>query len=113
LGQQYLDNPQPGYRFDWNGIAPRIQVDWQVKDTLHIHAGGGITTIPPNIWQDNFLTGAVPFVIYPHVTAAPRAPILYGFQITSTQLPLSTRPPARTSSPAARPTPSRPIRFLT
>jgi hypothetical protein len=58
-----------------------------VKDTLHIHAGGGITTIPPNIWQDNFLTGAVPFVIYPRISAAPGAPILYGFQITSAELP--------------------------
>jgi hypothetical protein len=86
-GQQYVDNPQPGYRFDWGGVAPRVQVDWQVKDTFHIHAGGGITTIPPNIWQDNFLTGAVPFVIYPHVAAAVGAPILYGFQITSAQLP--------------------------
>ena len=85
--QQYLDNPQPGYRFNWNGIAPRVQVEWRIKDTLHIHAGGGLTTIPPNIWQDNFLTGAVPFVIYPHVTAAAGAPVLYGFQITSAQLP--------------------------
>jgi hypothetical protein len=85
--QEYLDNPQPGYRFDWGGVAPRVQIDWKVKDTLHIHAGGGITTIPPNIWQDNFLTGAVPFVIYPHVTAAPGAPIQYGFQITSSELP--------------------------
>lgn len=85
--QQYVDNPQPGYRFDWGGVAPRVQLDWQVKDTFHIHAGGGLTTIPPNIWQDNFLTGAVPFVIYPRVTAAAGAPILYGFQITSAQLP--------------------------
>jgi hypothetical protein len=29
-----------------------------VKDSLHLHAGGGITVIPPNIWQDNFLTGS-------------------------------------------------------
>jgi hypothetical protein len=86
-GQQYVDNPQPGYRFDWKGVAPRVQIDWQVKGTFHLHAGGGLTTIPPNIWQDNFLTGAVPFVIYPHVTAAAGAPILYGFQITSGQLP--------------------------
>ncbi|WP_433966751.1 hypothetical protein [Tunturiibacter gelidiferens] len=85
--QQYVVNPQPGYRFDWGGIAPRVQVDWKVTNTLHLHAGGGITTIAPNIWQDNFLTGAVPFVIYPHVTAAVGAPILYGFQITSAQLP--------------------------
>lgn len=85
--QQYLDNPQPGYRFDWGGVAPRVQLDWMIKPTLHLRAGGGITTIPPNIWQDNFLTGAVPFVIYPHITAATGAPIQYGFQITSAQLP--------------------------
>jgi hypothetical protein len=86
-GQEYLVNPQPGYRFDWGGFAPRVQLDWQVKGSLHMHAGGAITTIPPNIWQDNFLTGAVPFVIYPHVTSAANTPVQYGFQITSAQLP--------------------------
>jgi hypothetical protein len=89
--QQYVANPQPGYRFQWNGLAPRVQIDWRVPhifhDTLHIHAGGGMTPIPPNIWQDNFLTGAVPYVIYPHVTATASAPIQYGFQITSAELP--------------------------
>ena len=86
-GTQYAVNPQPGYRHQWAEFAPRVQLDWRVKDTLHIHAGGGITTIPPNIWQDNFLTGAVPFVVYPHVTATATAPVQYGFQITSAQLP--------------------------
>lgn len=90
--QEYLDNPYPGYKFDWGGIAPRVQLDWVVKNNLHLHAGGGITTIPPNIWQDNFLTGATPFVIYPHITAAVGAPIQYGFQITSAQLPTMYTP---------------------
>ena len=85
--QEYVVNPQPGYRFDWNGIAPRVQIDWLVKGSLHVHAGGGLTTIPPNIWQDNFLTGATPFAIYPHLTATKTAEIPYGFQITSAQLP--------------------------
>ena len=85
--QLYVDNPQPGYRTQWSALAPRVQIDWQVKGTLHVHAGGGLTTIPPNIWQDNSLTGAVPFVIYPHLSAAPGAIIPYGFQITSAQLP--------------------------
>ena len=86
-GQEYVVNPQPGYRFEWTGVAPRIQLDWRVKGSLHLHAGGGITTIPPNIWQDNFLTGAVPYVIYPHITPTAGAVIPYGFQITSAQLP--------------------------
>ena len=85
--QEYLVNPQPGYRFDWGGVAPRVQLDWKVMDSLHVHAGGGLTTIPPNIWQDNFLTGATPFAIYPHLSATSAAPIQYGYRITSAQLP--------------------------
>jgi hypothetical protein len=86
-GQEYVDNPQPGYRTDLNGLAPRVQLDWRVKDTLHLHVGGGLTTVPPNIWQDNFLTGAVPFVIYPRITATAVAPIEYGFEIKPSTLP--------------------------
>ena len=85
--QEYVDNPQPGYRFEWGGVAPRIQLDWKVKDSLHVHAGGGLTTIPPNIWQDNFLTGATPFVIYPRLSSTAASPINYGYQITSAELP--------------------------
>jgi hypothetical protein len=90
--QEYVVDPQPGYRFDWGGVAPRVQLDSRLWGTLHMHAGAGLTTIPPNIWQDNFLTGAVPFEIYPHVTSAPGAPIPYGFQITSSELPLFYTP---------------------
>ncbi len=86
-GQEYVANPQPGYRFDWGGVNPRVQLDWRVKGSLHLHAGGGLTTVPPNIWQDNSLTGAAPYVIYPHITATAAAGVPYGFHITSAQLP--------------------------
>jgi hypothetical protein len=85
--QQYVVNPQPGYQTDKNGWGPRIQASWQVSKTFSAHAGGGITIIPPNIWQDNFLTGSTPFVIYPRLISALNAPIQYGFKITSSQLP--------------------------
>ena len=86
--QQYVVDPQPGYRYlQRNGLAPRVQIDWRIKGSLHMHAGGGMTTIPPNIWQDNLLTGGVPYVIYPRVTATAAAPVQYGFQITAAQLP--------------------------
>ena len=42
--------------------------------------------IPPNIWQDNFLTGSTPFAVYPRLLSASTAPIHYGFQITPSQL---------------------------
>ena len=92
LGQEFVVNPQPAYissQYDW---GPRVQVDWRVADQLHLHAGGGLTTIPPNIWQDNFLTGSTPFVIYPRLTASRGAPIYYGFQITPSQLPRAYTP---------------------
>ena len=85
--QEYLINPQPRYGAGWNGWEPRVQLDWRVTDKLQAHAGGALTVIPPNIWQDNFLTGALPFVVDPRVTAAPNVYIPYGFQITPSELP--------------------------
>jgi hypothetical protein len=70
-----------------NNWGPRAQIDYRLSDHLVAHVGGALTTIPPNIWQDNELTGALPFVFYPRVTAAPGAQIPYGFQITPAQLP--------------------------
>ncbi len=87
--QEFVVNPQPGYDAGWKGWGPRIQASWQVSNKLSVHAGGGITVIPPNIWQDNFLTGSTPFVFYPRLVAAQSAvkPLQYGFQITPAQLP--------------------------
>jgi len=85
--QKYVVNPQPGYTKQWNGWGPRVQLAWQAAKNLQIHAGGGITLIPPNLWQDNFLTGAAPFAVFPRLLSAANAPIHYGFQITPSQLP--------------------------
>ena len=86
--QVYMINPQPGYEFRKSGFGPRVQLTTRITNNLEFHAGGAITTIPPNIWQDNYLTGSTPFVVYPRLIAAPGAPIRYGFQITPDQLPL-------------------------
>ena len=85
--QQFVINPQPGYRFNLNGLGPRVQLDWLAGYQIHVRAGGAITTIPPNLYQDNSLTGSTPFVIYPRLTSAPTGIIPYGFQITSGELP--------------------------
>ena len=86
-GQEYLINPQPTYRLQRNDWGPRVRVNWQAAKNLWIRAGGAITTIPPNIWQDNFLTGAAPYVDYPRLTASPGNPLLYGTEITPQELP--------------------------
>jgi len=87
VGQEYLINPQPTYHTNWNGWGPRLQVNWNAPYAVHVHAGGAITVIPPNIWQDNLLTGSTPYVVYPHVNAAKSGEIAYGFQITPDELP--------------------------
>ncbi|QNI34949.1 TonB-dependent receptor [Alloacidobacterium dinghuense] len=85
--QEFLVNPQPGYQTNYNGFEPRVQLDWRATQKLHVRAGGAMMVIPPNIWQDNSLTGSTPFVIYPHLSAAPGAQFHYGFQITPDELP--------------------------
>ncbi len=85
--QQYLINPQPGYLTNWKAWQPRVQVSWQVTPKLLARAGAGVMTIPPNLWQDNFLTGSTPFAVYPRLVASAGAPIRYGFRITPSQVP--------------------------
>lgn len=86
-GQEFLLNPQPRYRSAMGNWGPRVELDYSITDHLRAHAGGGLTTIPPNIWQDNDLTGTLPFVLYPRITAAPTVRLAYGFQIDPVQLP--------------------------
>ena len=92
VAQEYLINPQPGYQFGWNGWGPRLQLNWNAPGEMRVHAGGAITVIPPNIWQDNFLTGSTPFAVYPRVNAAKNGEIAYGFQITPSELPATYTP---------------------
>jgi hypothetical protein len=85
--QLYLINPEPAYRWQGHNWGPRVRLNWQAGRDLWIRAGAGLTTIPPNIWQDNLLTGAAPYVDYPRITAAPGAPLLIGTRITPAELP--------------------------
>jgi hypothetical protein len=90
--QQFVINPQPGYQTDWNAWEPRLQATWQVSKKISAHAGSSIMFIPPNIWQDNFLTGSTPFAVYPRLLSASNAPIPYGFKLTPAQLPKAYTP---------------------
>ena len=84
---EYVVNPQPGYSTTWNGWGPRVQLSWAPRSNFTAHAGGAVTVIPPNIWQDNALTGSTPFVIYPRRQSSATAPLEYGFTITPSMLP--------------------------
>jgi hypothetical protein len=90
--QQFVINLEPTYRFNLDGLGPRVQLDWLAGAQIHIRAAGGITTIPPNLYQDNQATGSIPFTAYPRLSSTSGAPIPYGFQITSNELPLAYTP---------------------
>ena len=85
--QLYLINPEPPYRWLGNNWGPRVRLNWQAAKDLWIRAGGALTTIPANLWQDNLLTGAAPYIDYPRITAAPGAPLPIGTAITPADLP--------------------------
>jgi hypothetical protein len=85
----YVVNPQPGYSTTWNGWGPRIQASWAPVKSFTAHAGGAVMVIPPNIWQDNMLTGSTPFSISPRRQSSSSVPLAYGFTITPSMLPIA------------------------
>jgi hypothetical protein len=85
----YVVNPQPSYKSTWDGWGPRAQIAWSPKKNFSVHAGGAVTVIPFNIWQDNLLTGSTPFADYPRRQSASAAPLAYGFAITPDMLPMA------------------------
>jgi len=85
--QIYLYNPQPPYAMDWNGWGPRLSLDYSVSKHTTLHAGGAITTILPNLWLENYVTGAFPFVFQPLVTAKPGIPLNFQNSVLPVTLP--------------------------
>ena len=85
--QPVLINPQPPYDQDWNGWGPRLGLDYAVGAHTVLHAGGAINTLLPNLWQDNFLTAAIPFVFAPYVSALPGIPVPFQNTFVPVNLP--------------------------
>ncbi len=86
--QKIIINPQPPYDQDWNGWGPRLALDYGVGRHTVVHAGGAITTLIPNLWQDNALTAAIPYVFAPLIVAHAGEPV--AFQNTFVPLNLPT-----------------------
>jgi len=85
--QIYLYNPQPPYAMDWNGWGPRLSVDYDLTKHTTLHAGGTITTILPNLWLENYVTGAFPFIFQPLVTALAGFPLNFQDSVVPLALP--------------------------
>ncbi len=85
--QIYVYNPQPPYAMDWNGWGPRLSVDYSLTKHTTLHAGGAITTLLPNLWLENYVTGAFPFIFQPLVTAQPGFPLSFQNSVAPITLP--------------------------
>jgi hypothetical protein len=85
--QAVLINPQPPYDQDWNGWGPRLSLDYDASHHTVLHAGGAITTLLPNLWQDNFLTAAIPYVFSTVVTALPGVSVPFQNTFVPVNLP--------------------------
>jgi hypothetical protein len=85
--QIMLINPQPPYDQDWNGWGPRLGLDYAVGAHTVLHAGGAINTLLPNLWQDNFLTAAIPYVYAPYISALQGVPVPFQNTFLPVNLP--------------------------
>ena len=83
----FLINNQPAYDLDLGGFGPRLAIDWHLPANTVFHAGAAITTLLPNLWQDNFATGGLPYVVTPLETAAPGAPLTFSNTVQTIALP--------------------------
>jgi len=85
--QIYLYNPQPPCAMDWNGWGPRFSAEYGLSKHTTVHAGGAVTTILPNLWLQNYITGAFPFIFQPFVTALPGFPLSFQDSVVPLALP--------------------------
>jgi Carboxypeptidase regulatory-like domain len=83
----YLYNPQPVYPMDWSGLGPRVSVDFAATKRTVLHAGGAITTLLPNLWFDNYVTGGIPLVFQPLITATKDAAVPFSNTAVPMQVP--------------------------
>ncbi len=83
----YLINSQPHYRFGGGGWGPRLSLDWKIDEHTVFRAGGAITTLLINLWQQNAVTGNLPIVVAPYVTAEPGRPVPFQNSARAVTLP--------------------------
>lgn len=85
--QKFVVNPDPPYDMDWSGWGPRLSIEKGFGDHTLLRAGGAITTMLPNLFQTDLITGGTPFVFYPSLTASPGWPVPFSNTTVRLALP--------------------------
>ncbi len=83
----YLVNLQPPYQPDYNGWGPRLSLSWRVSDKTVLRAGGAITTLLVNPYNQNMVIGGTPLAFSPLMIAAPETPVAFTDHVTPLNVP--------------------------
>ena len=84
---KFVVNPEPPYDKDWSGWGPRLAIDYAFTPHTVLHAGGALTARLMNLWQENSLTAAIPFVFNPFFTAEPGTAVPFTNAVVPLTLP--------------------------
>lgn len=84
---RYLMRPTPNYPVDWGGWGPRLSLDWNLGRNTVFRAGGSVTSLLMNLWQQNMVTANLPIVVTPFATAEPGRPLPFSNAVTPIVLP--------------------------
>ncbi len=90
--EPFFYDPQPPYQKDWRGWGPRLGLDYGIGDHTVLHAGGAIMTNLTNLWQDNSLTGSLPFSYNLFESASPGVAVPYQNSLQPVNLPVPYTP---------------------
>jgi hypothetical protein len=90
--QTFLYAPQPVYQKDWNGWGPRLGLDYGLGAHTVLHAGGAVTTLLTNLWQDNFATGSIPFSYTLFASASPGIAVPFTNSVRTVNPPVPYTP---------------------
>jgi len=101
---RFFVNKQPPYLMDWNGWAPRLALDVRLDQKTVFRAGGAITTRLLNLWQEDVVTGGLPFVVSPLATAAPGASLPFDTAKLNITIPDARTPSGDLIFPTGRST---------
>ena len=84
---RFLIRPEPHYPLDWRGWSPRLAIDWKPDADTVFRVGASVTPLLMNLWQQNSVTGNLPFVAASNATAAPGRPLPFRNFVASIVLP--------------------------
>jgi hypothetical protein len=85
--QTFVVNPEPPYNKDSSGWGPRAAIDYSLSSHTVLHAGAALTARLSNLWQENSLTAAIPYVFNPYFTAQPGIAVPFTNSVVQEVLP--------------------------